>query len=108
MATAVLQARMSSSRLPGKVLRPLLGQPMILRQIERLRRCRRLDRIVVVAGLRVVPSLDEPHAAASSDVDGGVEDHGQRAGWRRLRRRRRKETGGEGFEGCEGKMGQGA
>lgn len=50
MATAVLQARMSSSRLPGKVLRPLLGQPMILRQIERLRRCRRLDRIVVATG----------------------------------------------------------
>jgi len=47
MATAILQARMSSSRLPGKVLRPLLGQPMILRQIERLRRCRRLERIVV-------------------------------------------------------------
>lgn len=47
MATAVLQARMSSSRLPGKVLKPLLGQPMILRQIERLRRCRRLERIVV-------------------------------------------------------------
>ena len=47
MATAILQARMSSSRLPGKVLRPLLGQPMILRQIERLRRCQRLERIVV-------------------------------------------------------------
>lgn len=47
MATAILQARMSSSRLPGKVLRPLLGQPMILRQVERLRRCRELDRIVV-------------------------------------------------------------
>ena len=47
MATAILQARMSSSRLPGKVLRPLLGQPMILRQIERLRRCRQLERIVV-------------------------------------------------------------
>ena len=47
MATAILQARMSSSRLPGKVLKPLLGQPMILRQIERLRRCRELERIVV-------------------------------------------------------------
>jgi spore coat polysaccharide biosynthesis protein SpsF len=47
MATAVLQARMSSSRLTGKVLKPLLGQPMILRQIERLRRSRRLERIVV-------------------------------------------------------------
>ena len=44
---AILQARMSSSRLPGKVLRPSLGQPMIGRQIERLRRARRLDRLVL-------------------------------------------------------------
>ncbi|MFM8375015.1 MAG: cytidylyltransferase domain-containing protein, partial [Phenylobacterium sp.] len=51
MATAILQARMSSSRLPGKVLKPLLGQPMILRQVERLRRCRELDRIVVATSL---------------------------------------------------------
>lgn len=47
MATAIFQARMSSSRLPGKVLRPLLGRPMILRQIERLERSRRLGRIIV-------------------------------------------------------------
>ena len=51
MATAILQARMSSSRLPGKVLKPLLGQPMILRQVERLRRCRELERIVVATSL---------------------------------------------------------
>lgn len=38
---------MSSTRLPGKVLRPLAGAPMLLRQIERLRRCRRIDRLVV-------------------------------------------------------------
>jgi len=43
---AILQARMSSTRLPGKVLADLAGAPMIARQIERLRRCRRLDRIV--------------------------------------------------------------
>lgn len=43
----VLQARVSSSRLPGKVLRPLLGEPMIARQIERLRRARRLDALVL-------------------------------------------------------------
>lgn len=45
---ALLQARCSSSRLPGKVLKPLLGQPMILRQIERLRRTQRIDELMVV------------------------------------------------------------
>ncbi|MBM3560846.1 MAG: hypothetical protein FJX53_13430, partial [Alphaproteobacteria bacterium] len=44
---AVLQARTSSSRLPGKVLRPLQGRPMLERQIERILRSRRLDRLVV-------------------------------------------------------------
>ena len=47
MILAVLQARMSSTRLPGKVMADVAGAPMLLRQIERLRRCRRLDRIVV-------------------------------------------------------------
>jgi spore coat polysaccharide biosynthesis protein SpsF len=44
---AILQARMSSTRLPGKVLMPLAGAPMILRQIERVRRARRIDRLVL-------------------------------------------------------------
>jgi spore coat polysaccharide biosynthesis protein SpsF len=47
MILAVLQARMSSTRLPGKVMAEVAGAPMLLRQIERLRRCERLDRIVV-------------------------------------------------------------
>ena len=47
MNLAILQARMSSSRLPGKVLSPLFGEPMIFRQIERLARARRIDRLVV-------------------------------------------------------------
>jgi spore coat polysaccharide biosynthesis protein SpsF len=47
MTLAILQARMSSTRLPGKVLAEVAGAPMILRQIERLRRSRRLEGIVV-------------------------------------------------------------
>jgi spore coat polysaccharide biosynthesis protein SpsF len=47
MILAILQARMTSSRLPGKVLLPLAGTPMILRQVERVRRARRIDRLVV-------------------------------------------------------------
>jgi spore coat polysaccharide biosynthesis protein SpsF (cytidylyltransferase family) len=44
---AVLQARVSSTRLPGKVLLPVLGEPMLARQIERVRRSATLDDLVV-------------------------------------------------------------
>ena len=43
----ILQARMTSTRLPGKVLRPMHGQPMMGRQIERLRRSRLLGQLIV-------------------------------------------------------------
>lgn len=51
MILAVLQARMSSSRLPGKVMRPVLGAPMIERQLERLRPCETFDRLVAATSL---------------------------------------------------------
>jgi len=44
---AIIQARMNSTRLPGKVLRPLLGRPMLERMIERLSRCKVLNDIVI-------------------------------------------------------------
>lgn len=47
MIVAILQARMSSTRLPGKVLMPLVRQPMIVRQIERVARARKIDKLVV-------------------------------------------------------------
>ena len=47
MILGVLQARMSSSRLPGKVLAEVAGMPMLGRQVERLRRSRRLDELVL-------------------------------------------------------------
>ena len=53
MILAILQARVSSSRLPGKVLKPLLGEPMLLRQIERLKRARKLDRLLVATSTEV-------------------------------------------------------
>lgn len=43
----VLQARMSSTRLPGKVLERVEDAPMIVRQIERLRRSSLIDELVV-------------------------------------------------------------
>lgn len=47
MNLAILQARMSSSRLPGKVLKPLAGKPMLLQQIERINRSKLIDKLIV-------------------------------------------------------------
>lgn len=44
---AIVQARTGSTRLPGKVLLDLAGRPMLVQQLRRLQRCRRLDEIVV-------------------------------------------------------------
>ena len=44
---AILQARSSSARLPGKVLLSILGVPMLSRQIDRIGRAKSLDGIVV-------------------------------------------------------------
>lgn len=52
MILAVLQARTSSSRLPGKVMMPLAGAPMLARQIERIARARMLDGLVVATSDR--------------------------------------------------------
>jgi spore coat polysaccharide biosynthesis protein SpsF len=41
------QARMTSTRLPGKVLKEVLGKPLLEYQIERLRRVKLADQIVV-------------------------------------------------------------
>ncbi|PJG59347.1 cytidylyltransferase domain-containing protein [Aeromonas cavernicola] len=47
MILGILQARTSSSRLPNKVLKELCGEPMLARQIERLQRSQRLDKLLV-------------------------------------------------------------
>lgn len=60
--TAIVQARTSSSRLPGKVLKEILGKPMILLELERIRQCRYIDEIVLAT------SLDESDALLAKTV----------------------------------------
>ena len=44
---AIVQARVSSSRLPGKVLQDIAGKPMLSWVVERAARARRVDTVVV-------------------------------------------------------------
>jgi spore coat polysaccharide biosynthesis protein SpsF len=43
----IIQARMSSTRLPGKSMMPLAGKPLVYRMVERLKNCRKVDEIVI-------------------------------------------------------------
>ena len=45
VTVAIVQARTSSSRLPGKVLLPINGKPLILYQLERIAKSTKLDKI---------------------------------------------------------------
>jgi spore coat polysaccharide biosynthesis protein SpsF len=46
-ATAILQGRIGSTRLPGKVLLPLVGKPVMQHVYERILHCKNIDRIIV-------------------------------------------------------------
>jgi spore coat polysaccharide biosynthesis protein SpsF len=47
----ILQARMSSTRLPGKVLLKVLGKPLLSYLIERVKRAERVDHILIATSL---------------------------------------------------------
>jgi spore coat polysaccharide biosynthesis protein SpsF len=59
----IVQARMTSTRLPGKVLMDLQGKPMLQQQIERLQRARHADEIV----LAITTNPDDDPIAALAE-----------------------------------------
>ncbi len=50
---AIVQARMGSTRLPGKVLKDLEGETVLARVVDRLRRSRLIDEVLVATTDRV-------------------------------------------------------
>ena len=62
---ASVEARMGSSRLPGKVLMDINGRPSLSRLVERLRSCKMLDDIVVATSIN--PRDDAVAAWAKSE-----------------------------------------
>lgn len=53
---ATIEARMNSTRLPGKVLKEACGKPILELMVERLQRCENLDDIVIATSVH--PSCD--------------------------------------------------
>ncbi len=59
---AIIQARMGSTRLPGKMLLHLAGAPLVQRVLERVKRATMIDEMVLA-----VPSRDAPVFAPSAN-----------------------------------------
>ncbi len=53
----IVQARMTSTRLRGKVLMPVAGRPMLAQQLRRIKRCALVDAICVAT---TTNAADEP------------------------------------------------
>jgi spore coat polysaccharide biosynthesis protein SpsF len=56
----VVQARMTSTRLPGKVLMDLEGRPLLERELERLARCTRAEEVMLAV---TTNAADDPLVA---------------------------------------------
>jgi spore coat polysaccharide biosynthesis protein SpsF len=54
---ATIEARMTSSRLPGKVLLPVLGEPILMHLVRRLRAVPSIDAIVIAT---TINASDDP------------------------------------------------
>lgn len=48
---AIIQARLSSSRLPGKVLKKVLGKPIILFQLERVLKSKLINKVIIATSI---------------------------------------------------------
>ena len=59
----IIQARMTSTRLPGKVLLELAGDPMLSQQLRRLKKCQCVDEIIVAT---TINATDDPVVALAN------------------------------------------
>jgi len=69
---AAIQARLGSTRLPGKVLKPLLGKPMLQHIVERVQRSNSLAEIVIICPMKdfteISAAVSKVKVLANSDV----------------------------------------
>ena len=66
---AIIQARSASTRLPRKVLKTILGKPMLVHQYERVKRSRKIDKIIIATS---TDQADDGIAAMFSSLDVSV------------------------------------
>ena len=66
--TAIVQARLGSTRLPGKILLPIDGRPLLAHVLERVKQIQGIDPWVVLA----VPRMDHERIARALSIYGSL------------------------------------
>lgn len=65
---AIIQARMGSERLPGKVIKPIIGKPLIIHTLDRLKRSKYIDEAILATS-----NLDKDNILESTAKNHGHE-----------------------------------
>jgi len=64
-AVAIVQARMGSHRLPGKVMLPMAGMPVLALMLRRIQRAREIEGVIVATS---TGKADDPIAELANDL----------------------------------------
>src|SRR4030042_4292615 len=66
MLAAIVQARITSTRLPGKVLKEVMGRPLLWYLIERLKRIKKDHKIIIATSTHTQDNIIEDFCRESS------------------------------------------
>lgn len=66
VTAAIIQARMGSRRLPGKVLLPVAGKPVLYYQVQQIRAAQSVDNLIIATSTN---PTDDPIAAFCKEYD---------------------------------------
>lgn len=64
----IVQTRMGSTRLPGKVMMDLCGKPVIWHVINRLKKCKNIDKIIIATTVNKIDDQIENYIEGLNDA----------------------------------------
>jgi 3-deoxy-manno-octulosonate cytidylyltransferase (CMP-KDO synthetase) len=78
---AVIPARYSSTRLPGKALIPIAGIPLVARVLSNVRKCAKVDRVVVATDDERIAKIVEKYDGEAVMTPVEIPSGGDRVAW---------------------------
>jgi len=78
---AVIPARYASTRFPGKALMPIAGIPLVARVLANVRKCSKVDKVVVATDDERIAKVVEEHGGEALMTPMDLPSGGDRVAW---------------------------